>query len=468
VKRNLLGLIIVLLLALVMRADGAARFPYEQDELYTVNEATNLFHTNLRPGIQARPAFFLLEHPIVTNLGHRATTLRALPFLFGLLGLVATWALARRVMSEQGALVAVILATLSPWHFLISVFGRYYSLLYLLAALVYWRLPIAYDTNRPRDYLWALLPLLVGAWTHPSFVFPIAGAALMVMAITRDGALRWRWPSRTAWLVLWGPFLLLSAVIWWSIRSLGAPATVGNGGDRGLMATVRLIPAMVDWMTPVVFMAAFIGAIALIRSTVPERKRMGWMTLVGATCMLVALFALSFKTAIYADYGVAALPLVLVSAAAAVEWMAGAVDVVRQHWVRWAVLALIVVGMLPATVSTQIDGSRFDYRPAFARILRDGPADAVFTTPIILQREYAPTLRAYEFPKKRARLDSLLAKEGTVWAVVSVKRYGIVGDDAGTVGTWLRQRCRPVDSYQHPRLDYRVYQVDLWQCHQEP
>lgn len=467
-NRKLFALVLLIVVGLLLRLDGAIRFPFEQDELYTVDEATNLFHTRLQPGIQARPVFFLAEHPLVTHAPHTGVVLRTIPLIFGILGLLMTWSLARRVMNEETALVAVLFAVLCPWHLEASAFGRYYSLLYFLAAAVYWRLPIAYDTDRARDYAWALIPLLIGAWTHPSFVFPVAGAVLVVMSVTREGVFQWRWPSRTAWLVLWGPFLAVSAAIIGAIRVLHTSTTVANGGDRGLLATLRLIPAMVDWMTPILFAAAVAGAIVLIASRVPERRRMGWMALIGSICMFVALFLLSFKTAIYADYGIAALPLMLVAAASAVQWIAESVAPQRQTAVLWTVALLLVVGMLPSAVSYLSDGTRFDYRGAYARIERDAPTVAVFTTPIVLQREYAPNLRAYEFPTTTARLDSLLAKEGDVWAVVSVKRYGIVGDDTGEIARWLRARCRQVDSYQRPRLDYRLYQVDLWRCTQTP
>ena len=29
---------------------------------------------------------------------------------------------------------------------------------------------------------------------------------------------------------------------------------------------------------------------------------------------------------------------------------------------------------------------------------------------------------------------------------------------------WLRQNCRQQGEYQRPRLDYRIYRVDLWRC----
>ena len=76
-KSRISVLIAILLLAAAVRAYGAWAFPFEQDELYTVDEATNLFHTKLLPGIQARPVFFLLEHPVVVLLPHVPAILRA-------------------------------------------------------------------------------------------------------------------------------------------------------------------------------------------------------------------------------------------------------------------------------------------------------------------------------------------------------------------------------------------------------
>src|SRR5215218_9328911 len=201
------GVIAALLLGIVARVYAVTRFPFEQDELYTIDEATNLFHTRLAPGIQARPVFFWLEHPIVTGLPHIPVVLRALPFIFGVLGLLVTWAFARRVLGRRAGGVAILLAAVSPWHLYASAFGRYYSLVYLLAALVFWRLLVAVDSDRPRDYVLTLLPLVVGAWTHPSFAFPVAAAAVAVLLVRRDGTVSWRWPSGMAWTYLWGPFV---------------------------------------------------------------------------------------------------------------------------------------------------------------------------------------------------------------------------------------------------------------------
>lgn len=456
-------LVAILLLAAVVRVYGVWTFPFEQDELYTIDEATNLFHTKLLPGIQARPVFFLIEHPIMVLLPHAPTILRALPFIFGMLGIWATWALARRTFGDRAAVVAALLVAISPWHMYASGFGRYYSLLYLLAALVYWRLPRAYDSDRPGDYLSTLVPLLIGTWTHPSFVFPVAAAAVAVTLVSHDGLVRWQWPSRTAWTYLWLPFFSCSLLVLGVTRLMHHVSTVANGEDRGLFATLRLIPAMVDWMTPTIFVAGALGAL-LLAGRGGASRRFGVMALFGVAGMVIALFLLSFRTAIYADYGISALPLVLVSAAGLVQWIANAVIPERQGGVVALLLALLVIGVLPSALSYLSDGTRFDYRPAFAQIAAHGPQDAVFTWPIILQRAYAPHLRSYELPTTAARLDTLLQREHDAWVVTSVKRYGIVGDDRGEIAAWLSDHCRQVTTYQRPRLDYRMYRVDLWRC----
>lgn len=453
-----------MVLAIVLRVYEVFRFPFEQDELYTIDEATNLFHTHLLPGIQARPFFFLLEHPFVTSLPTTAPWLRLLPLLFGVAGVLVTWRLARDLAGPIAGIVALILITISPWHLYVSGFARYYSLLYLLAALVYWGLPRAYDADRPGPYVGVLIPLFLGAWTHPSFVFPMVGAALAVSFVQRDNSVRFRWPTRTAWVWLWGPFVALSAVVLVAMRVLHHNADVANGGDRGLLATLRLIPAMVDWMTLLVAASAVAGVILLIRSGDSERRRFGWVAVSGSVFTLVALFALAFRTAIYADYGVAALPLVIVAAAFPVAWLAdrlpASVATVGAAAVAW----ILIVGILPSTASHMSDGTRFDYRPALSQINATEPSIEVLTWPIAIQRAYDPALHSREIPTRAAALDSALARYQDLWAVTSVKRYGIVGDDTGEMAVWLRQNCRQKGEYQRPRLDYRIYRVDLWRC----
>jgi hypothetical protein len=187
------------------------------------------------------------------------------------------------------------------------------------------------------------------------------------------------------------------------------------------------------------------------------------MALFGMIGMLAVLFVLSFKMQVYDDYGMAALPLVFIAAGGLFQWVHDAIAVQHRRVIVGIVGALVVIGVLPSMLSHLSDGTRFDYRPAFATIAAKGPNEAVLAWPIILQRAYAPKLRTYELHPGTARLDSLLTKEQSMWAVVSNKRYGIVGDD-GSIATWLNGKCRLTGAYQRPRLDYRMYRVELWHC----
>jgi uncharacterized membrane protein len=453
-----------MILAVLMRVYEVFRFPFEQDELYTIDEATNLFHTHLLPGIQARPFFFLLEHPFLSLAAPTAPFIRILPLLFGVAGVWVTWRLARDLAGPVAGFIALLLIAISPWHLYASGFARYYSLLYLLAALIYWQLPRAYDEDRPKRYMAVLLPLFLGAWTHPSFVFPVIGVALAVSIFRRDGTVGFRWPSRTAWLWLWGPFLALSVVVVVAVRIFHRGADVANGGDRGLLATLRLVPAMIDWMTVLVAASAAAGFVLLIRSKLGEHRRFGWMAVFGSIFTLLALFVLSFRTAIYADYGIAALPLVLTAAAYPIAWLADHAEASVSTLGATVVAWIFIIGILPSTASHLSDGTRFDYRQALGQINKTDPSLEVLAWPIVIQRAYAPGLHSREIPTSAAGLDSALQRYSDIWAVVSVKRYGIVGDDTGEMATWLRQNCRQKGEYQRPRLDYRIYRVDLWRC----
>ncbi|HET7233938.1 MAG TPA: glycosyltransferase family 39 protein, partial [Longimicrobium sp.] len=168
----------VLAVAAGLRVWGITTFPLDQDELYTAAEARDLWHVALWPGIHARPAYFLLQHAILWLAPPTPLGLRIAPLLFGVAGVGAVWMLARRVFGPAAGLSAAVLAALSPWHVYESGFARYWSLLFLLGTLFPLALWEAYGTGRRRDLALGLAVLCVGTATHPSFVFPAAGAAL--------------------------------------------------------------------------------------------------------------------------------------------------------------------------------------------------------------------------------------------------------------------------------------------------
>src|SRR5574341_6323 len=450
----------ILLLGGALRFAGVLSLPYEQDELYTVHEATYLFHSKLRPGIEGRPLYFLMQHAVLQVAPPSPLSLRLLPLAFGMVGLWLTWVLGRRAFGPTGGLVAALLAALSPWHLYESGFARYYAMLYALGAGAFLLLPQAVDRDRPRDYLAVLAAFVLGSATHPSFAFPVLGAVLAVSLVRPDGTLEWRWPSATAWRWLWGPFAALLLAGYLALRFTSHADAFRNWGGRGLLATLRLVPAMVQWLTPTVALAAALGALLMAAGAEPRYRRWGWMATLGCGGTAAIMLLASLRTDVYADYGTTMLPLVFVTAGGLVQWGVDTLPAAKTGF-AWTAVALLLAGVLPSTISHLSDGTRFDYRPAYRRIAREAPQLAVLTQPLALQQQYGPGLRAYQLKANPAYLDSLLTRERDLWAVISVQRYGIVGDPNGRLRDWLNARCRLVAVHEPLRLDYRTYRVEL-------
>src|SRR5205814_520161 len=176
-------------LALLLRLRGLITFPLEQDELYTVQEATQLFRTTLKPGISGRPLYYLLEHVLLAAGPATPLLMRLPPLLFGLAGVWATWRLGARLFGVTAGWVAVL----------------------------------------------------------------VAGYAVL--------------------------------------RLTGQVGALRNFQGRGLLATLRLLPAMVQWTTPTVCAAGGMGALLLLALRErPAWRRFGAMALVGIASTTVLLF----------------------------------------------------------------------------------------------------------------------------------------------------------------------------------
>ena len=455
----------IVLLAIALRLYCAQAFPYDQDELYTRIDATQLFHTPIQPGIDARPVFFLLQHVVLQLLPDTPFVMRLLPTIFGVLGVIATWKLARSLAGDVAAIVATFLVAVAPWHLDASGTARYFSLVYLLAAVVYRHLPLACDGDRPRDYIITLLAMVAGTLTHPSFVFPVAGAIIAVTLVDGRGLIGFHWPSARGWRTLWIPFIGFLLAYMTVLRLLGRTSALHNSVTRGMAATLRLVPAMIEWTPLPVFGAALIGVLFLLRSRAHGDRRVGAMTLGAVFVTIVALVVAATVSAVYAGYGIGFLPLAFVSVGALAQFVARSVrDASAERNVALASIGLAAFAVAPSTLSHLSDGSRFDYRPAFRHIEAAAPALPVLTWPDILQQEYAPHLAELPLYPEPRYLTSVLAARKDIWIVASVKRYGIAFDDTGAFAVWLAGHCRLALSTQRPRLDYRVYRVDLDRC----
>lgn len=453
----------IIALGTLLRALKLTVFPFEQDELYTFFESRDLFHVALKPGIAARPLYFLVQHLPLEFLPPTPLVLRAMPFLFGIAGMWLTWKIANRVYGSVAGVIATLMIAVSPWHMHASGFARYWSLVYLLGAAYCYLLWRAYESDDVRFYRASLAILLVGSATHPSFVFAAVGISLGVMLVRNDGSFGWQWPTRRAWINVWLPYFVLALAGAVALSVTGRGSSLQNWSGRGVLASLRLIPAFVEFANPVVVLVAVLAAVFSLYETAAGRRRWASITLCGGFVTFALLLYASTRTDIYADYAFAILPLIFVACGGAVQLLAERMRSGHRTAV-WVSGAALTMAVLPQTLSHLSDGTRFDYRPAYAHIASVAPQLPVHTWPLIVARHYAPQLHNEYLSIKASKLEASLQTQGDIWVIASYTRYGIVSDDDGSVEAWLSKRCRLESSFVKPRWDYRQYRVALLRC----
>ena len=455
----------LLALGALVRLPGAFRHAFDQDELYTLVESTHLFATTLEPGIEARPVYYLLQHLFLDLVPHTEIGLRLLPLVFGLAGVVLTWWIATRLAGPVAGAVAGVLVAVAPWHVYVSSTARYYSLVYLLAAgFFYCFLRVA---EGKRSWKWpvgALLCLILGASTHPTFVFPaFAGAAAVVLAA-------WAWPRLakvSAWRLIGQvalPFAVFLAIAFGILSSIGRESAVRNFEGRGISAVLSLIPGVVEWISPLLLVSALVASLWILwRSTRESDLVWSLLALGGIPGTLLILFVAAMLTDAYPYYATAMLPLVFISIGMGVARFTELLPE-RQGAAALAMVVVLLAGISPGAVSHLTQGTRFDYRPAFDEIRAQGPDELVLAWPIIVQRHYAPEFRAKEFFPEPEFLHGTLEAEGTFWAIGSRRREGLVGDTGGAGRRWLSRECEEVNAFQGRRFDFRMFEVILFRC----
>src|SRR5256885_16773977 len=184
------------------------------------------------------------------------------------------------VLGDVAGLVAAFLLAISPWHMFASGEARYWALVYALTALGYRALLQAEQADRAKDLVLAVVTWVLAAATHPSTMFPFVGVVLAVRLVRPDGRIGWVWPTRSAWTRLWIPLGLCLFAGYVTLALTGHQGALRNFTGRGALATLRLVPAMVQWMTPTAFALGALGAVVLLSpGMAAERRRWGVMTL---------------------------------------------------------------------------------------------------------------------------------------------------------------------------------------------
>jgi uncharacterized membrane protein len=194
------ALLLILAVGALLRLPGLWQFDAWQDEIYSIFEARDLVHSPFGPGgMELRPLYFLALHPLAKALPHAMWLLRLPSFIFGVLGIAATWTLARRNLGRNAAIVAAGVLAVLPLHINASQITRYWSLVYLLGALFAGALLRAMASDSRRDHLLTLTWLLLGTLTHPTFAITAVGMTVAANLFGSNGTFAIRLPTTGAW-----------------------------------------------------------------------------------------------------------------------------------------------------------------------------------------------------------------------------------------------------------------------------
>ena len=222
------------------------------------------------------PLFYLVTHSLMASLHWPLWTYRYLTSGFSLIGIAATWAIARRCFGDVAAAVAAMAVALQPALIEFDRLYRMYAVLVALGALSWWLLLRAIDA-RGRARLWWWLGYAVAAVTLPyvQYIGALVVASQGAFALTR---IRQAWPALVA-----GVLAAIALIPWaWAVKVQypnGGYVIRLNSPDFSWPHVIRASVAYglpIDWMLKPSFdlifsalvMAVLIAGLYLGRKTV--------------------------------------------------------------------------------------------------------------------------------------------------------------------------------------------------------
>lgn len=454
----LVGVALLVTGTAVTRIYRLTSWPLFGDEFYTLTDSLNFSFSFAR-----RPLLYWLNHELVQPfLTLDELGLRLLPVLFGIIGVVAVTEMGRRLVNRRAGLLAGLLTLCSPWHLAWSQMARYYTLVFLLAAVS----PAAlYLGIRERSYGWIAAGVLTAglAWfAHPTAILPTAG---FLVWLAGYGVLR---ADRSTRRVLLGTAAVAAVgglVAAWALLSQWSSLeqTWGIGGLWVAVSYgVRLSAG------PALAAAAGVGLLWL-----DGRRELSAFLALAVAVPVALMGVLGEFVAVHTGFLFATAPYALLAAGAFLDRTIGMVEAGARRWVVGiAVTGVVVATGLPSFVSHYVDGGRADFRRAARHIeKRAEDSDLVLASQTGPFGYYAPSLDARPLPGDTARLDSIYrsvsrrARGRDLWVVPNIRSAGGFGlQGLGSARHWVWRHCRLSARVNPVRIDHQRNIVEVWRC----
>ena len=199
------------------------------------------------------PLFYALTHYAIAWLHWQFWDYRYLTAPFGLITVIATFAIARRLFGDVAAGIAALLVAVEPTLIQWDRLYRMYSVMTALAAVSWWVLLIAQEkTGRKRVLFWILYALL--AIVQP-YIHYLGALTVMCQSLYALTNVRKLWPAIAS-----GVAAAVALLPWaWAIR-IQYPNGAHVAGTPNLpiswsplMRDVLLAGVPLDWVRPLAF-----------------------------------------------------------------------------------------------------------------------------------------------------------------------------------------------------------------------
>ncbi len=466
----------LLAVALGLRFARLGEWSFDSDEVFMRRDSLNFKFTNPRPLL-----YFIHHYVIAPILPLDEFGIRVLPATFGVLAIPVLYLVARRLLGPRAALFAALLLTVSPAHVIYSQFGRYWSLVFLLASVYPYALYIGVRERNVRALALGIVTGLLATLAHPAAVLLVGGpAVLMAFHYLRPDRLKALW-DRPAFR--WG--VLAAGVVAGAILVRFIPilqrwvyehdANPGSGEfllrppPRLLKPVVYVLAYVEAWTIPLM-LAGALGIYLLWR----DRDRALAQYLASLFLVpLVFLCLLMFRTPVSTYYLLAAAPVFFMAAGHLLD------RVWQVEWnlrPRWLVPGLILVLMLipgtPTLVSQLLNGRRFDFK-AVAQWLepRLTPGDVIYSDQPVALGHYLPEvqvgrLRYNTEPLVEAvRTVEGLGRGGALWIVAPAPAHAFRTNlRQGGLAQWIYTHCQLSNTIGRSRVDFRQQYLQVYRC----
>ncbi|HLJ84022.1 MAG TPA: glycosyltransferase family 39 protein [Candidatus Eremiobacteraceae bacterium] len=402
------------------------------------------------------PLFYLFSHYLIMLVHVPAERYRLFTAPCGLITIVATWAIARRILGDAGAAVAALLTAAAPGLLDADRVYRMYAPLAMLSMLSWWSLLCALDEGRRRPAIvWSMYAVCAVALPYVHYLGALTVAAQCCYAAV---------DARRRWPVLAAGGLAVAAFVPW-IAAVGIQYAHGGlaaGPDFDLrLAPVESVLAGIPlaWMGQASFVVGadvVILAVLVIGAWLARSTPLPFMLM--ALALQILLTAVLHKPLLFPRYLHEYVPVFALCAAAVIAALAA--TRARVAAVALAAIVLTTFAICDADMILDPLYQRTDWylvnnhvatleRRTDAMLFVQGfPVLVVGTYPAFAAHDQAAPASAQMLPDARAWI--IAHTHDRIWYVENQYWYA---DPARVLLRDLARDRRVLDRWAEPRAD---------------